>query len=43
MDIHVEGNQTINVEGNVNIDVAGSYTVKSGGPMKFEAPRIDLN
>lgn len=43
MDIHVEGNQNITVKGNVNIDVDGSYTVKSGGPMKFEAPRIDLN
>jgi len=43
MDIHVIENQTITVGGDVNIDVAGSYTVKSGGPMKFEAPRIDLN
>jgi len=43
VNIFVKGDATLKVDGNHTTEVAGTYTVKSGGAMKFEAPRIDLN
>jgi hypothetical protein len=39
----VDGNVNETVSGNVTRNVSGTYTVTSGGNMKFQAPKIDLN
>ena len=41
--INTAGNHTEEVGGNMELKVGGTMTVESGGPMKFTAPRIDLN
>jgi hypothetical protein len=41
--IKIDGNVEVEVGGNYNEVVAGTYSVRSGGNMQFDAPRIDLN
>jgi phage gp45-like len=41
--VKIDGNVEVQVGGNYNEVVAGTYSVRSGGNMQFDAPRIDLN
>jgi hypothetical protein len=41
--VKIDGNVEVEVGGNYNEVVAGTYSVRSGGNMQFDAPRIDLN
>ncbi len=41
--VKIDGNVEVEVGGNYNEIVAGTYSVRSGGNMQFDAPRIDLN
>lgn len=41
--MQTNGNHKEEVGGNYEVKIGGTCTVESGGPMKFKAPRIDLN
>lgn len=43
VNVYIKGDTVLKIDGNFEQEVGGTFTVKSGGNMKFEAPRIDLN